>query len=158
MGLGRGVSPLLIHEPRSVPPPFLLCRGVSPLLIHEARCVPLPFLTRAGFDHAIITFIMEFLIGGPIPPLRRDLEMTSTVHDGKPMLILSDIVGLQEETFLVSPGAVLIASLFDGKKKTSEIQAELTKHKGRSVSGLNSLNPFSGSSFIPPKISEAIQT
>ncbi len=72
---------------------------------------------------------MESIIGGTIPPLRQDLEMTPITHEGRPLVLLSDLLGLDEESLAVSPAVAMIASLFDGQKRAADIAADLAAQK-----------------------------
>lgn len=71
----------------------------------------------------------EHIIGSPVPRMRQDLEITPISHQGQPMVLFSDALGLSQESFVVSPLILLIASLFDGSRPVKEIQQELTKQK-----------------------------
>lgn len=72
---------------------------------------------------------MEILLNGPLPPLRQDLEISPVVHDGQQLVLLSDILGLRPESVVVSPSVILVASLFDGRRRTNDVMAELAKQK-----------------------------
>src|SRR5690349_20154354 len=72
---------------------------------------------------------MDNLLNQPFPPLRQDLELMPATKDGQPMIVLSDILGLDLQSVVVSPPVVMVASLFDGKKKAADVRADLIKHK-----------------------------
>src|SRR5689334_6763565 len=72
---------------------------------------------------------MDNLLNHPFPPLRQDLEMLPASKDGQPLIVISDVLGLDQQSVAVSPPIVLIASLFDGKKKAADIRSELVPHK-----------------------------
>ena len=54
---------------------------------------------------------MDFFFAGPIPPLRTDLEIVPIMHEGQPMLVVSDLMGLQDQTVAAPPVMMMIASL-----------------------------------------------
>lgn len=72
---------------------------------------------------------MDNLLNQPFPPLRQDLEMMPATKDGQPLIVLSDVLGLDLQSVVVSPPVVMVASLFDGKKKAADIRAELVQQK-----------------------------
>lgn len=55
--------------------------------------------------------------------------MMPASKDGHPLVVLSDALGLDLQSVVVSPPVVMIAALFDGKKKAADIRAEIVKHK-----------------------------
>jgi MEMO1 family protein len=73
---------------------------------------------------------MDLLSAGPVPPLRRDLEIVPVTHEGRELLLVSDMLGLRDDSVAVSPAVILIASLFDGRKTVADLRAELA---GRNV-------------------------
>jgi MEMO1 family protein len=50
-----------------------------------------------------------------IPKLRRELDIFPIEYNNKPYFCVRDIEGYQEETLLVTPEVLVIASLFDGR-------------------------------------------
>jgi MEMO1 family protein len=70
---------------------------------------------------------MTMLIGGPILPLRRDLDMAPVQQDGETLFLLSDAAGLEDKSFVVSLPVVLVASLFDGRRRARDVSLELAK-------------------------------
>jgi MEMO1 family protein len=73
--------------------------------------------------------IMAILLNAPIPPFRQDMEIDPIEHEGHPMFVVSDALGLREESVLVSPSVVMIAALLDGKRRVSDVRAELVKNR-----------------------------
>jgi ferredoxin/plasmid stabilization system protein ParE len=69
------------------------------------------------------------LIGAPLPPLRSDLEMHPFDDEGRPMFMLSDLIGLTTETVAVPAAALFVASLFDGQRTAEAVCGELAKNQ-----------------------------
>lgn len=58
----------------------------------------------------------------PLPPLRRDLDVSPYEHEGKSMFLVRDREGLLREPIVVSPAAMIIASLLDGRHTADEVR------------------------------------
>lgn len=69
------------------------------------------------------------IFSGPIPPLRRDLDIMPVTHEGRELLLVSDMLGLRDDSVAVSPAVIMIASLFDGRKTVNDIRAHLAGEK-----------------------------
>lgn len=72
---------------------------------------------------------MTYSLELPIPPLRQDLELTEAVHEGEPIVILTDMLGLSDESFVISPAVLMVAALFDGTRDAAAVHAELVKNQ-----------------------------
>lgn len=66
----------------------------------------------------------------PLPALRRDLEAVPAKQKEKDMFLLQDLEGLCEHNIMLSPIGMLVASLLNGKRSTSELQSLFTKLTG----------------------------
>jgi MEMO1 family protein len=66
-------------------------------------------------------------------PLRLDLEITATEHEQNPVFVLRDPEGLSDKVLAVSPGALAVASLFDGKRTAGQIQEEVARDTGAPI-------------------------
>ncbi|MBI3552701.1 MAG: AmmeMemoRadiSam system protein B [Elusimicrobia bacterium] len=66
----------------------------------------------------------------PLPPLRRDVEAVPVEHEGRSMFLISDPEGLSPRAMALSPAAMLIASLLDGKRTAAELAALFAKSAG----------------------------
>jgi len=60
-------------------------------------------------------------------PLRLDLDIVPTEHEGRPILVLRDPEGLTDKVLAVSPGALAVAALFDGRRSFRRLQEDLAK-------------------------------
>jgi AmmeMemoRadiSam system protein B len=65
-----------------------------------------------------------------LPALRRDIEAFPIEHEGKSLFLLRDLEGLSEEPMAISAGGLLAASLMDGRRTASEVQALFAKTTG----------------------------
>ncbi|MDD2772433.1 MAG: AmmeMemoRadiSam system protein B [Elusimicrobiales bacterium] len=94
----------------------------------------------------------------PLPPFRRAIDAAMVEHQGEPMLLLRDTEGIAEQAMLVSPAALLLITLLDGKNSLSDIKALIMKHTGavmpeNSLAGL--VEEFGKLSFLEtPEVSE----
>ncbi|MBI5631257.1 MAG: AmmeMemoRadiSam system protein B [Elusimicrobia bacterium] len=75
----------------------------------------------------------------PLPAMRRDVEAVPIEHEGSPMFLLQDSEGISPEPIAVSPTAMLVASLLNGKSTAAELQAAFTKATG-TVLGLGEIS------------------
>jgi len=62
--------------------------------------------------------------GLPIAPLRNELDTVPQQKDGEEFLLLHDTSGYSENMLLIAPHALLLCSLFDGKKSIEQVQDE----------------------------------
>lgn len=66
----------------------------------------------------------------PIPPLRADLEAVPIEHEGETAFYLRDLEEIATRSVALSPGGLLLASLFDGRRSASELQGALMTRGG----------------------------
>ncbi|MHB2026238.1 MAG: AmmeMemoRadiSam system protein B [Elusimicrobiota bacterium] len=72
-------------------------------------------------------------IWGPsaaLPPLRSRLEAVPVEEDGRPLFLLRDLEDIAPSALAISSGAMLLASLLDGKRTAAEISALFAKATG----------------------------
>jgi AmmeMemoRadiSam system protein B len=72
---------------------------------------------------------MDNPLDPPFPPLRADLEPVPVEHQGRPMMLLEDVTGLDDRPVAVSPAVVMAAALFDGRRRAAEVRALLAREK-----------------------------
>ncbi len=60
--------------------------------------------------------------GGPLPALRRDLDVSPYEHSGKSMFVVRDKEGLLPQPVVVSSAAMILASFLDGKHTAEEVR------------------------------------
>lgn len=73
-------------------------------------------------------------MASPIPaPLRADLEIVAAEHEGQPVFLLRDGEGLTDKALAVLPGAVAVASLFDGRRSAEELRDAIVKDSGATI-------------------------
>jgi len=65
-----------------------------------------------------------------LPALRRDIEAFPIEHEGKNLYLLRDLEGISDKPMAISVGGLLAASLMDGERTASEIQALFSKTTG----------------------------
>jgi AmmeMemoRadiSam system protein B len=70
---------------------------------------------------------MPLLSGGPIPPLRGDLEAVPFEKDGQESVAMTDLLGIDERAAVLPLAAAVVASLFDGKRTAAEVVRELAR-------------------------------
>lgn len=68
-----------------------------------------------------------------LSPLRLDLDIVQTEHEGRPILVLRDPEGLSDKALAVSPGAIAVAALFDGRRTARDLQEALAKDSDAQV-------------------------
>ena len=73
----------------------------------------------------------------PLPLFRPTVDAAMVDHEGEPMLLLRDTEGITEQVMLVSPGALLLIKLLNGKNSLSDIKALIMKHTGSLVPELS---------------------
>lgn len=66
----------------------------------------------------------------PIPALRADIEAFPVEHEGRPMIVLQDPEGIGEQSLALSPSAMLLASLLDGRRTASDLVGAAAKAGG----------------------------
>ena len=66
----------------------------------------------------------------PLPPLRQDIEAFPVEHEGQPVIVLQDPEGIAERSLALSPSAMLLASLLDGRRSAPELVSAATKASG----------------------------
>ncbi|MFA5160947.1 MAG: AmmeMemoRadiSam system protein B [Elusimicrobiales bacterium] len=66
----------------------------------------------------------------PLPHFRRSIDAAMVEHEGEPMLMLRDAEGITEHVMLVSPSALMVITLMDGRNSLSDIKALIMKRTG----------------------------
>lgn len=73
---------------------------------------------------------MSFSLTAALPAIKATTEVLQIEHEGKPMVLLKDQEGLISESLLISPSALLIVLLLNGKNSIVDIQSAFTKNTG----------------------------
>ncbi|MEK9144564.1 MAG: AmmeMemoRadiSam system protein B [Elusimicrobiota bacterium] len=66
----------------------------------------------------------------PIPALRADTEAFPIEQEGRSMIVLQDPEGIAGQSLALSPSAMLLASLLDGRRTASELISMAAKDSG----------------------------
>ena len=66
-------------------------------------------------------------------PILRYLDVIPSKHEGKPVFLLRDPVGIIEEIVVVPQNVAFLLPLMDGKHDLRDLQAEATKRFGEIV-------------------------
>jgi MEMO1 family protein len=72
---------------------------------------------------------MGLLLGMPIPPLRPDLDINSLETEKGPVAVVSDMFGLEELSLAMPLAMMIVAGLFDGKRRAAEVSLALQAQK-----------------------------
>jgi AmmeMemoRadiSam system protein B len=65
----------------------------------------------------------------PVPPVRDDLEVIPTSHQGRKALLVRDFLGLVRDPVILQGDTLQIVGLIDGKRSIRDIQLELIRFK-----------------------------
>ncbi|MGQ0645144.1 MAG: AmmeMemoRadiSam system protein B [Elusimicrobiota bacterium] len=72
---------------------------------------------------------MPMLLNGPIPPLRPDLEASPAERDGRPVMVLTDVLGLDDKAMAVPHEILAVAVFFDGARRAADVRGELAAQR-----------------------------
>ena len=66
-------------------------------------------------------------ITNPVPPLRADIQIHVTTHDGNDVLVIHDPEGIAEQDIMLEAELLHVIQLLDGSRSVGEIYRELTE-------------------------------
>jgi len=69
-------------------------------------------------------------VNAPLPALKQAIEAIQVEHEGKPMILLRDQEGLNDQAVMVTLPAFLLAMMLNGRHTVSDIQSIFAKNTG----------------------------
>lgn len=66
----------------------------------------------------------------PLPPLKQMIDAVQIEHDGKPMILLRDQEGINQQAMVISPAGFFVALMLDGRNTASDIKNLFAKNTG----------------------------
>ena len=70
----------------------------------------------------------------PLPPLRQSLEAVQIEQDGKPLVVLHDQEGLNDQSVAVTLPGFMVAMMLNGHNTLADVQNAFSKATGSLIS------------------------